>query len=470
MEERVKTLSHEAAHYQMLSAQQRMIIQSLEDDLRSQRNRYEECLEEARAELQESFERNANRDQEQSSLNSDLKTERDLATALRDQLETARRELRDKDSLIEEKNDALRVREETILQLRMNMKKFSRNKAAQNSRDEERAAALTAMEETRQHLMQMQVSKENLATELEQSRNEVSRKNNEVQTLRERLDSNERDLRLKNAEIAKLRRDFIAAQENLVRKNELVRTLTEQVSVSRPDNTETEQMTTELATVRTQLNDTEAELEEVKAQLNEHRELLNRPREDFSKDWILQRNEITLTEKVIGVGAWGNVKVGKFRGSEVAVKQIHLLILSPHNRRLFEREMEIASKCRNPYLVQFIGATNDDGTPLFVMELLETSLRDHLLKNPLENFDCVQIALDVIKAITYLHLSKPVPIIHRDVSSSNVLLYRGVHGWRAKLSDYGAANFMRLSMTRHPGGLLYSAPEASTIDQTPKVP
>ena len=125
MEERVKTLSHEAAHYQMLSAQQRMIIQSLEDDLRSQRNRYEECLEEARAELQESFERNANRDQEQSSLNSDLKTERDLATALRDQLETARRELRDKDSLIEEKNDALRVREETILQLRMNMKKFS---------------------------------------------------------------------------------------------------------------------------------------------------------------------------------------------------------------------------------------------------------------------------------------------------------------------------------------------------------
>ena len=47
----------------------------------------------------------------------------------------------------------------------------------------------------------------------------------------------------------------------------------------------------------------------------------------------------------------------------MAVKQIHELILSPHNRRLFMREMNIASKCRHPCLLQFIGATNDDGNP-----------------------------------------------------------------------------------------------------------
>ena len=59
----------------------------------------------------------------------------------------------------------------------------------------------------------------------------------------------------------------------------------------------------------------------------------------------------------------------------VAVKQIYELILSPHNINLFEREMNIASKCRHLHLLQFTGATKDEGTPLFVTELVEKSLR-----------------------------------------------------------------------------------------------
>ncbi|KAJ7375528.1 hypothetical protein OS493_040618, partial [Desmophyllum pertusum] len=46
-----------------------------------------------------------------------------------------------------------------------------------------------------------------------------------------------------------------------------------------------------------------------------------------------------LSANSLGVGAWGKVYEGTFRGCQVAVKQIHELILSPHNRRLFEREM-----------------------------------------------------------------------------------------------------------------------------------
>ena len=72
------------------------------------------------------------------------------------------------------------------------------------------------------------------------------------------------------------------------------------------------------------------------------------------------------------------VQEGTFRGCRVAVKQIYTLILSSHNRRLFEREMSIASRCRHPCLLQFIGATVDDGNPLLVMELMETSLRKRL--------------------------------------------------------------------------------------------
>ena len=188
-----------------------------------------------------------------------------------------------------------------------------------------------------------------------------------------------------------------------------------------------------------------------------------------SRDWIIRREEVVLSEKVLGKGAWGHVREGTFRGCEVAVKKIHELILSDYNRELFEREMSIASRCRHPNLLQFIGATNDEESPLFVTELLDTSLRHVLHQRTLNHSEIVILALDVSKGLNYLHLSTPLPIMHRDISSANVLLWRRDESWRAKLSDYGAANFLRESMTINPGALIYSAPEAFTPRQSTKV-
>ena len=188
-----------------------------------------------------------------------------------------------------------------------------------------------------------------------------------------------------------------------------------------------------------------------------------------SCDWLIHRSEVeVLEEKSLGTGGWGVVKEGRFRGSKVAVKQIHELILSPHNRRLFMREMNIASRCRHPCLLQFVGATNDDGIPLFVTELMDMNLRDLLEKQPLAKTDIVTIALDVTRALNYLHLNSP-PIIHRDISSANVLLWRRDNQWRAKVSDYGTPNFMRQCRTINPGAAIYSAPEALSPEQSPKV-
>ena len=189
-----------------------------------------------------------------------------------------------------------------------------------------------------------------------------------------------------------------------------------------------------------------------------------------SRDWIIQREEVVVSETILGRGAWGNVRKGIFRGCQVAVKEIHELILSDYNRRLFEREMSIASRCRHPNLLQFIGATNDVGSPLFVTELLDTSLRHVLFRSALKHQEIVSLAQDVAKALNYLHLNKPLPIMHRDISSANVLLWKRDESWRAKLSDYGAANFMRQCRTENPGAAIYSAPEASLTSQhSPKV-
>ena len=128
------------------------------------------------------------------------------------------------------------------------------------------------------------------------------------------------------------------------------------------------------------------------------------------------------------------------------------------------------SKCRHPCLLQFIGATNDEGRrPLFVTELMETSLRKLLEQRSLSTTEVAVISLDVARALNYLHQRTPRPIIHRDISSANVLLWRQADQWRGKVSDYGAANFMQPNMSTCPGAAIYSAPETSTKNQTVKV-
>ena len=156
--------------------------------------------------------------------------------------------------------------------------------------------------------------------------------------------------------------------------------------------------------------------------------------------WIVRRGEIELTGPQLGVGGWATVTVAKFRGAVVAVKRIHNQIVSHHNIQLFQREMNIASKLRHPNLVQFLGATLG-GEMMIVMELMSTSLRSQLQKDEYFMPPLVKsISLDVARALTYLHQIQPDAVVHRDISSANVLLEQLVGGkWRAKVTDYGCS-------------------------------
>ena len=187
--------------------------------------------------------------------------------------------------------------------------------------------------------------------------------------------------------------------------------------------------------------------------------------------WVVQREEIHLTEEQLGTGGWAVVKVAVFRGQRVAAKCLHNQIISAHNVRLFTREMNMAAHARHPNLLQFIGATMDNN-PIILTELMPTSLRRVLEQgNPLSHGQITSIASDVARALNYLHLTSPDPIIHRDVSSANVLLKSSPgDSYEAKLSDYGSANFVRYATTVSPGNPLYSAPEVNDPKQhSPKM-
>ena len=191
--------------------------------------------------------------------------------------------------------------------------------------------------------------------------------------------------------------------------------------------------------------------------------------------WLVKKDDIVLTDKELGRGGWGVVQVAWYCGLEVAAKLLHGAILSPHNEQLFKREMNISALVRHPNILLLIGATLDQPC-VILTELMHTSLRavleDKVLKKvTLSHQQVSTIAIDVGRALNYLHLMKPDAIIHRDVSSSNVLLDPlGGDMWKAKLSDFGSSNFARQVTTVGPGNYSYAAPENSDPSlQSPKM-
>ena len=190
-----------------------------------------------------------------------------------------------------------------------------------------------------------------------------------------------------------------------------------------------------------------------------------------STHWVIGREEIELTGPELGVGGWATVTVAKFRGIQVAVKRIHNEIICDHNLQLFQREMNMAARLRHPNLIQFIGATIE-GEMMIVLELMATSLRSQLRRETyFQPLVVKAISLDVARGLNYLHLIQPDPIVHRDISSANVLLeVIQLNQWRAKLTDYGSVNLLRQLHTENPGSPAYAAPEASNPRlQSPKM-
>ena len=180
--------------------------------------------------------------------------------------------------------------------------------------------------------------------------------------------------------------------------------------------------------------------------------------------WKVSRNKVELGS-MIGGGGWGVVYEGKL---QVAVKHFYPNIMSEQNISRFKREMRMLALIRHPNLLQFIAAVFDENEdhvqkpPYIITELLDTSLRSAYENALFPSHNLLSIFIDTARALDYLH-RRHEPIIHRDVSSANVLLKQQENGkWIAKLSDLGSANLAKEAYTMNESTPVYCAPEAFT--------
>ena len=293
---------------------------------------------------------------------------------------------------------------------------------------------------------QLRVKYEQLRINDEQLREKgmvVREKDNQVRAKDEQLKGKDEQLREKDKQLRE-------KDEQLREKDEQLRVKDEQLKTKEGELKDLRDQLQDFAVVQNKLSAAEKQLTKYESQSG-------------SPDWVLCRDEVHFNwDQSLGAGSFGQVFKGRYCGCVVAIKKLHFSTLSQKQRDGFEREMKIASRCRHPCLLQFIGATQDE-SPLFVTELMETSLQKLLKKRKQENqhlseTEIIVICLDVARALNYLHRRQP-PIVHRDVSSANVLLWKQNNQWRGKLGDYGTAKFLQDTMTAHPGTQIYEAPE-----------
>ena len=355
---------------------------------------------------------------------------------------------------------------------------------------EDLEATQSQLDESREDLEATQSQLDKSQDDLEATKSQLDESQEDLEATQSQLDKSQEDLEATKSQLDKSKQQVLGQAR---RSQEELQTTTQQLQTTESQlQTTTQQLQTtesQLQTTTQQLQTTESQLQTTESQLTDANQraceleirvasLESRIREsdelfqrvvmqlighvpDTQPRWAVQRNEIELTDEILGRGGWAEVKVARFRGNRVAAKIMHATIMSDYNRTMFTREMEMASYARHPYLLQFIGATLDNEVPIILTELMQISLRRVLeIRTPLTQQHKLTISYHVALALNYLHLMHPEPIIHRDVSSANVLLEQQGRNWKAKLSDYGSANFVRRTSTNAPGNAMYAAPEA----------
>ncbi|TYI78646.1 hypothetical protein E1A91_D06G227200v1 [Gossypium mustelinum] len=143
---------------------------------------------------------------------------------------------------------------------------------------------------------------------------------------------------------------------------------------------------------------------------------------------------------VLGEGGRGRVYKACFDGKFLAV--VKKLDGGGHNvEREFENEVDWLIKIQHQNIVSLLGYCIHGESKLLVYEMmqngsLESQLHGLTRGSALTWQLRMKIAIDVARALEYLHEHCNPPVIHRDIKSSNILLDSD---FNAKLSDFGLA-------------------------------
>ncbi|KAM3262958.1 hypothetical protein ACQJBY_053233 [Aegilops geniculata] len=155
------------------------------------------------------------------------------------------------------------------------------------------------------------------------------------------------------------------------------------------------------------------------------------------------------TSAVVGEGGFSTVYLARLAGSgssQLAAVKVHRS--SERLRRAFRQELDALLRVRHPHIVRLLGFCDQRDEGVLVLEFAPNgSLHDHLHGRegdgnkaaPAATMPWARraaVALQVARALEYLHDRCEPQVVHGDVKASNVLLDAAMG---ARLCDFGSA-------------------------------
>ncbi|KAJ0977025.1 hypothetical protein J5N97_012499 [Dioscorea zingiberensis] len=195
---------------------------------------------------------------------------------------------------------------------------------------------------------------------------------------------------------------------------------------------------------------------------------------ELSLDELKEKTDNFSSKYLVGEGSYGRVYFAVIDGKPMAIKNLD--VSSDCND--FLTQVSTVSRLRHENFVELLGYSVEENLHLLAYEFATMgSLHDVLHGRKgvqgaqpgpvLSWIQRVRIAIDAAKGIEYLHEKVQPSIIHRDIRSSNVLLFED---FKAKIADFNLSNkspdmAARLHSTRVLGTFGYHAPEYAMTGQ-----